>query len=361
MAVRRLGEAIAVGLIDVGEQLPTEMELAEQLGIATVSLREALAVLSEGGYVETRRGRGGGMFVCRPILPAPLDAVVRRGSAARSQRGRPARPVRVPARDLGRSGRARSRAAHGRRGTRARGARGRHGGACRDRAFRRADSRFHIAIAGAARSPRLVTFETSPAGRVARPARACAEPRPARATAIAEHREIAHWRSATRTRTWPAPSASGTSGASRSTWNPAARRRSASRARSRLPTERIEHMASEGHIDVPGGSVWYRSVGEGPGAPLLVVHGGPGFCHDYLTALDDLADRRAGRSTGTSSAAGARSAPRTSRSGPSSATSQEVDAVRTHSASSATTCSATRGAGCSACSTRSTGGRRCSA
>ena len=51
-------------------------------------------------------------------------------------------------------------------------------------------------------------------------------------------------------------------------------------------------MASEGHIDVPGGSVWYRSVGEGPGVPLLVVHGGPGFCHDYLTALDDLADRR---------------------------------------------------------------------
>lgn len=51
-------------------------------------------------------------------------------------------------------------------------------------------------------------------------------------------------------------------------------------------------MASEGHIDVPGGSVWYRRVGEGPGEPLLVVHGGPGFCHDYLTALDDLADRR---------------------------------------------------------------------
>jgi proline-specific peptidase len=51
-------------------------------------------------------------------------------------------------------------------------------------------------------------------------------------------------------------------------------------------------LATEGHIDVPGGSVWYRSIGEGPGTPLLVVHGGPGFCHDYLTALDDLADRR---------------------------------------------------------------------
>ena len=56
MAVRRLGEAIAVGLIDIGEQLPTELELAEQLGIATVSVREALAVLGAGAT--SRRGAG---------------------------------------------------------------------------------------------------------------------------------------------------------------------------------------------------------------------------------------------------------------------------------------------------------------
>jgi proline-specific peptidase len=47
----------------------------------------------------------------------------------------------------------------------------------------------------------------------------------------------------------------------------------------------------EGYIDVPGGRVWFKRVGSG-GVPLLVLHGGPGFCHDYLEALADLADRR---------------------------------------------------------------------
>lgn len=50
-------------------------------------------------------------------------------------------------------------------------------------------------------------------------------------------------------------------------------------------------MADEGFIDVPGGRVWYRSVGEG-GIPLLCLHGGPGFTHDYLEELEALADRR---------------------------------------------------------------------
>src|SRR5580658_1043565 len=47
----------------------------------------------------------------------------------------------------------------------------------------------------------------------------------------------------------------------------------------------------EGYIDVPGGRVWYRSVGEG-GTPLLCLHGGPGFTHNYLEAMERLADRR---------------------------------------------------------------------
>jgi proline-specific peptidase len=47
----------------------------------------------------------------------------------------------------------------------------------------------------------------------------------------------------------------------------------------------------EGYIDVPGGRVWYRSVGEG-GPPLLCLHGGPGFTHYYLESLEALADRR---------------------------------------------------------------------
>jgi proline-specific peptidase len=48
----------------------------------------------------------------------------------------------------------------------------------------------------------------------------------------------------------------------------------------------------EGYIAVPGGRVWYRSVGEGERAPLLCLHGGPGFTHYYLEPLEALADRR---------------------------------------------------------------------
>jgi len=50
-------------------------------------------------------------------------------------------------------------------------------------------------------------------------------------------------------------------------------------------------MQDEGYIEVPGGRVWYRSVGEG-GTPLLCLHGGPGFTHYYLEAIEALADRR---------------------------------------------------------------------
>jgi proline-specific peptidase len=49
---------------------------------------------------------------------------------------------------------------------------------------------------------------------------------------------------------------------------------------------------SEGYIDVPGGRVWYRDVGEGDGTPLLCLHGGPGSTHHNLESLEALADRR---------------------------------------------------------------------
>lgn len=47
----------------------------------------------------------------------------------------------------------------------------------------------------------------------------------------------------------------------------------------------------EGFIEVEGGRVWWYSVGEG-GVPLLCLHGGPGMTHNYITPLEDLADRR---------------------------------------------------------------------
>ena len=47
----------------------------------------------------------------------------------------------------------------------------------------------------------------------------------------------------------------------------------------------------EGFIDVPGGRVWYKTIGSG-GIPLLCLHGGPGFTHYYLEAMEMFADRR---------------------------------------------------------------------
>ncbi|MEV4297209.1 FadR/GntR family transcriptional regulator [Microbispora rosea] len=70
--VRRLADAIAVGLLADGEQLPSEAELAGRLGVSTVTLREALMALRQQGMVETRRGRGGGSFVRRPAEIDPL-------------------------------------------------------------------------------------------------------------------------------------------------------------------------------------------------------------------------------------------------------------------------------------------------
>jgi proline-specific peptidase len=49
---------------------------------------------------------------------------------------------------------------------------------------------------------------------------------------------------------------------------------------------------SEGYIDVPGGKVWYREVGDGDETPLLCLHGGPGSTHHNLEPLEALADHR---------------------------------------------------------------------
>jgi proline iminopeptidase len=47
-----------------------------------------------------------------------------------------------------------------------------------------------------------------------------------------------------------------------------------------------------GTIPVPGGTVWFKRSGGGPGLPLLAVHGGPGLPHNYIRSLERLADER---------------------------------------------------------------------
>ncbi|MCX6089232.1 MAG: proline iminopeptidase-family hydrolase [Candidatus Atribacteria bacterium] len=52
-------------------------------------------------------------------------------------------------------------------------------------------------------------------------------------------------------------------------------------------------MNREGFIDIPSGKIWYRIVGvEKEGIPLLILHGGPGGCHNYLELLEVLSDQR---------------------------------------------------------------------
>jgi GntR family transcriptional repressor for pyruvate dehydrogenase complex len=68
----RVSQAIQLGLLTDGEQLPPEADFAAQLGVSAMTLREALAMLRQQGLVETRRGRAGGTFVRRPSAP-PLE------------------------------------------------------------------------------------------------------------------------------------------------------------------------------------------------------------------------------------------------------------------------------------------------
>jgi DNA-binding FadR family transcriptional regulator len=61
--VERLLTVIKLGLVGPGERFPAERELAAQLGISRLTLREAIGELQQAGYVESRRGRFGGTFI----------------------------------------------------------------------------------------------------------------------------------------------------------------------------------------------------------------------------------------------------------------------------------------------------------
>jgi GntR family transcriptional repressor for pyruvate dehydrogenase complex len=66
---QRIRQAISLGLLPDGLQLPAESVFAASLGVSPMTLREALASLREQGLVETRRGRTGGTFVKRSSSP----------------------------------------------------------------------------------------------------------------------------------------------------------------------------------------------------------------------------------------------------------------------------------------------------
>ena len=61
--VDRLGTAIRLGILAPDSRLPSERELAEQLAISRSTLRQAITALVESGHLTSVRGRTGGTFV----------------------------------------------------------------------------------------------------------------------------------------------------------------------------------------------------------------------------------------------------------------------------------------------------------
>jgi DNA-binding FadR family transcriptional regulator len=57
-------------LLPPGTRLPAERELCAKLGIARSTLRQALVALGQSGHLRATRGRGGGTFVADPQPPA---------------------------------------------------------------------------------------------------------------------------------------------------------------------------------------------------------------------------------------------------------------------------------------------------
>jgi GntR family transcriptional repressor for pyruvate dehydrogenase complex len=156
--VERLGNAIKLGLLPPGTRLPPERELAGQLGISRSTLRTALTTLVQSGLLVSVRGRSGGTFV---VESPPLSAGSVKPSATAMREildGRVAVETgavvlaveRARRGDLERMERLVERMSDARRFD----------------AYRRADTRFHIALAEAARSPRLVAEMTDIQGQM---------------------------------------------------------------------------------------------------------------------------------------------------------------------------------------------------
>jgi GntR family transcriptional regulator, transcriptional repressor for pyruvate dehydrogenase complex len=151
--VERLGTAIRLGILGPGTRLPSERELAEQLGISRSTLRQAITTLVQSGHLTSIRGRGGGTFV---VQEPPLAE------------GSPAGPVREDwhevldlrvAIEVGAATLAAERAGDDDLAL-MRDCVERMSAAGEFDDYRRADIRFHIAIAQASRVPRLVALMT---------------------------------------------------------------------------------------------------------------------------------------------------------------------------------------------------------
>ncbi|HET7388807.1 MAG TPA: FCD domain-containing protein [Nocardioidaceae bacterium] len=147
--VEQLATAIRLGVYPNGTSLPPERELAGRVGVSRATLREAIAALREAGFVQTRRGRGGGSVVAyRPKAPSAsaARALASRGGHLRDtlvfrRIVEPGACHLAASREIGEAQRRLLDAAH------------EEVAAATDPAeHRQADSRFHLAIAAATES-----------------------------------------------------------------------------------------------------------------------------------------------------------------------------------------------------------------
>jgi GntR family transcriptional regulator, transcriptional repressor for pyruvate dehydrogenase complex len=156
--VERLGTAIRIGLLSPGDRLPSERGLAERLGISRSTLRQALTTLVQSGHLVSARGRSGGTFVAeRPPLaetngkPLGEDAWAVLDHRVAIELGATILAAeRAEEEHLDRLGELVGQMVDA---------------TCFED-YRRADIRFHIDIAEAARSPRLVRAMTEVQGQM---------------------------------------------------------------------------------------------------------------------------------------------------------------------------------------------------
>ena len=157
--LERLGTAIKLGLLQPGDRLPAERELCRQLGISRSTLRQALTALVQSGHLHAARGRSGGTFVAEspPPVPAPSRALLLDWRDSCDQRLAVELAVAVLAAERAEEAALASL------------------GECVTAmdetledfvGFRQADVRWHIGLAEAAGSPRLVAAMTEAQGQM---------------------------------------------------------------------------------------------------------------------------------------------------------------------------------------------------
>ncbi len=155
--VERLGTAIKLGLLAPGTRLPAERELCRKLGIARSTLRQALLALGQTGHLQATRGRRGGTFVADPQPPTERPSEELIGQVKEVCDSRMALEVGVAVL-------AAERADTSNCDTLAALADAMDGQLEDYPSYRQSDVRFHVALAEATGSARLIASETAAQG-----------------------------------------------------------------------------------------------------------------------------------------------------------------------------------------------------